>query len=686
MKKLALLALLVSIGIGILLITIYTPIIKAQNIQVNDIFLTTYVQSANVGELISLKLESTNEEDTKVFIPLTANVQYQGGNGGSGALQYDEVNHQIIVDWPSEETRSTNFDLFVTAEGDFSTKAYSIREDSAVESAPIYIQTNSNETEESLEDPTDEVIDSSVSEESQMPEPSTEHEESTTEESIEISIDETIDIEKSEVETVEEETLPQVTGTWGDVPWEWDDSTATITLQGGNAGTVATAPWKTYTEVQRIIAEETVVLQANASSLFASLRSLTYLEVSSFDTSQVTNLSFLFQGCSSLEVLNLNGWDTSRVGTINRTFHDMPSLIELDISSWDMMSAWDSSVNSWFIYGASNLRTIHLGEKTTFLSLSSSSRPVFIASAPSEEYTGNWIYLKDQNGNPIEERVATTRTNLLHTFYDGSKPGTYTLEKWRTIEINPIDNNGNLVGAKQTLRGGYFEDYEIIPPSILGWSFDLSDKDLTGRFSTEQSEVNLVYRLNDATVLDPLNPEEEINPEQMPELAEELESFRIDYVPALSFGTQKISNKKEEYYAESLKVDGSIEDRPNFVQISNFDRSTTSWILSVRQESQFHTDDGEELMGAYLSFINAELVSVHDQRTPSEYLDEFELIPGKSSQLIKANTGEGVGTWIYRFGNTESKDNSVKLTVPGNATPSAKEYTTKLTWTISAVP
>ncbi|MCU6167538.1 WxL domain-containing protein, partial [Enterobacter roggenkampii] len=163
------------------------------------------------------------------------------------------------------------------------------------------------------------------------------------------------------------------------------------------------------------------------------------------------------------------------------------------------------------------------------------------------------------------------------------------MEKWRTIEISPIDNTGNLVGAKQTIRGGYFEDYEISPPSILGWTFDHSDEALIGRFTTEQAEVNLVYRLNDATILDPLNPEEEITPEQMPELPETLESFRIDYAPALSFGTQKISNKKEEYYAEALRVDGSIDARPNFVQISNFDRSTTSWSLSIRQESQFHT-------------------------------------------------------------------------------------------------
>ncbi len=233
-----------------------------------------------------------------------------------------------------------------------------------------------------------------------------------------------------EVEKMEENLAQDiVTGTWGSVSWEWNSETSTITLQGGNAGTVAAAPWKTYTNVQSIVVEDTVVLQANAANLFQNLKSLTYIDTLSFDTSQVTTLDFLFADSDSLEVLNLNGWNTSNVTSINRTFHNMTSLVELDISSWNMTNVRNSSANSWFIFEARNLRTIHLGVNTTFLHMGSSSRPVFQSGAPSAEYTGNWLYLKDQNGNDPEERVVTARRTLLNTFYDGSKPGTYVLEK-----------------------------------------------------------------------------------------------------------------------------------------------------------------------------------------------------------------------------------------------------------------
>lgn len=323
--------LLVLAGIGSLLLIVCTPIIKAQNIQADDLSLSTYAQSVNVGDFVEVNVESTNEEDIKVFIPLSANVQYQGGNGGSGSVQYDEVNHQIIVDWPSKGTKNTNFDLLVSSEGDFSTKAYSIRQDSAVESAQLYIQTNSNETEEMFEESAEnEVLDSSVTDESQTTEPSTENESSSEEEAVENIIDETIDTEESEVGNVEEEFSSLVTGNWGNVPWEWDESTATITLQGGNAGTVDTAPWKVYNNVEKIIVQEIVSLPRTSSSLFSRLRNLREIENSTnFDTSSVTTMFQMFYQCTSLIEIDISNWDTSMIGNFNQVFNGATSLQKL---------------------------------------------------------------------------------------------------------------------------------------------------------------------------------------------------------------------------------------------------------------------------------------------------------------------------------------------------------------------
>lgn len=486
-------------------------------------------------------------------------------------------------------------------------------------------------------------------------------------------------------DSVEEEFVSQDTGIWGDVSWEWDEEMATLTLQGGNAGTVTAAPWKTYTEVQRIIVEDKVMLQSNAANLFSNLASLIYIDALSFDTSQVTTMDFLFANCTSISVLDLNGWDTRNVRTVNRTFHNMPDLVELDLSSWNTTNLSTVSTNSWFLFEARNLRTIHLGENTTFLHMGSGS-PRFPSEAPSSEYTGNWHYANDPFGNQVQERVITPRSTLLATFYDGTRPGKYTLEKWWTIEINSVDAKGGFVADKQTIRGGYFEAFEIVPQSVLGWHFYRSDRPLKGSFTEETGEVNLFYRLNNATILDPVNPEGEIEPEFMPEFPEDLKSFRIDFVPMILFGSQRIAIQDQVYYAEPLKIAGSQEMRPNFVQVSNFDRAIASWNLSVRQETQFQTDQEGYLAGAVLSFSNAEVISVHSQKTPDNYSREVDLIPEETSQLFKVDAGQGAGTWIYRLGNSGTMFESVKLSVPGNAAPSAKKYKTTLVWTISIIP
>ncbi len=483
----------------------------------------------------------------------------------------------------------------------------------------------------------------------------------------------------------DERFVSQDTGIWGDVSWEWDEEMATLTFQGGNAGTVAAAPWKTYSSVQKIIVQDRITLQSNAANLFSNLTSLTYVDALSFDTSQVTAMDFLFANCTSLSVLNLNGWDTRNVRTVNRTFHNMTDLVELDLSSWNTTNLASVSTNSWFIFEARNLRTIHLGENTTFLHMGSSS-PRFPSEVPSNEYTGNWVHTKDQFGNQVEERVVVPRSSLLSAFYDGSQPGTYVLGKWQTITINPIDQKGNFLTEKQTIRGGYLEDYSIIPPSVLGWHFDYSDWPLQGRFTGETTEVNLFYRLNETSILDPINPEVEITPELMPELPKETQSFRIDFVPTILFGTQKITIHEQEYYAGALKINGSNEERPNFVQVSNFDRTISSWTLSVRQESQFQTSEGDLLLGASLSFKNAELISIHDQKVPNDYPTQVELVPEETSLLFKTIAEEGAGTWIYRFGDSKTMSESIQLTVPESTMPNSKEYNTTIIWTISAIP
>ncbi|MDE7253586.1 MAG: BspA family leucine-rich repeat surface protein [Acetatifactor sp.] len=65
-------------------------------------------------------------------------------------------------------------------------------------------------------------------------------------------------------------------------------------------------------------------------------RRLTSLDLSSFDTHNVTNMSHMFHGCTNLTSLNLSSFDTSNVTTMEYMFSNCQNLASLDLSSFDM--------------------------------------------------------------------------------------------------------------------------------------------------------------------------------------------------------------------------------------------------------------------------------------------------------------------------------------------------------------
>ena len=70
--------------------------------------------------------------------------------------------------------------------------------------------------------------------------------------------------------------------------------------------------------------------------MFDGCSSLSSLDLSSFDTSNVTRMDYMFLGCSSLSSLDLSNFDNSSVTTMNNMFNGCSSLSNLDLSNFDM--------------------------------------------------------------------------------------------------------------------------------------------------------------------------------------------------------------------------------------------------------------------------------------------------------------------------------------------------------------
>ncbi len=72
------------------------------------------------------------------------------------------------------------------------------------------------------------------------------------------------------------------------------------------------------------------------SSMFSDCLSLTSLDVSNFDTKKVTTMSWMFQSCTTLTSLDLSNFDTSQVIDMAFMFSGCANLINLNVSSFNI--------------------------------------------------------------------------------------------------------------------------------------------------------------------------------------------------------------------------------------------------------------------------------------------------------------------------------------------------------------
>ena len=89
--------------------------------------------------------------------------------------------------------------------------------------------------------------------------------------------------------------------------------------------------------------------------MFRDCSSLKSLNLSNFNTSQVTNMHKMFSSCSSLKSLNLSNFNTEQVIDMCSMFNECSSLTSLDLSNFN---AGQRTGTLGMFWGCSNLRTI----------------------------------------------------------------------------------------------------------------------------------------------------------------------------------------------------------------------------------------------------------------------------------------------------------------------------------------
>ena len=101
----------------------------------------------------------------------------------------------------------------------------------------------------------------------------------------------------------------------------------------------------------------------NMRGMFYHLSNLTTLDLSNFDTSRVTNMSFMFSGVSNLTTLDLSNFDTSKVTNMSNMFSATPKLTTLDLSNFNTSNVTDMS---HMFHDMSSLTSLNLSNFDTF--------------------------------------------------------------------------------------------------------------------------------------------------------------------------------------------------------------------------------------------------------------------------------------------------------------------------------
>ncbi len=113
-----------------------------------------------------------------------------------------------------------------------------------------------------------------------------------------------------------------------------------------------------------------IYMNSDSAYIFYGMQGVTSLDLSHFDTSNVTNMYAMFYGMERLTSLNVTSFDTSKVTNMYNMFANLVSITTLDISSFDTSKVTNMG---YMFYSMSEATTIYVGSNWSTSAVTQSS-------------------------------------------------------------------------------------------------------------------------------------------------------------------------------------------------------------------------------------------------------------------------------------------------------------------------
>ena len=177
--------------------------------------------------------------------------------------------------------------------------------------------------------------------------------------------------------------------------------------------------------------------------MFKYCYKLTTLDVSNWNTSNVTDMSDMFVECNELKTLDVSKWDTSKVTDMSGMFFDCGVLSTLDVSKWDTSKVADMS---WMFCGCHKLTSLDVSKWNT-----------------SKVTDMSWMFEECNSLTTLDvSKWDTSKVTDMYTMFKECKSlTTLDVSKWRTSNVTDMAFMFNDCNSLTTLDVSKFDTSNV---------------------------------------------------------------------------------------------------------------------------------------------------------------------------------------------------------------------------------
>ena len=219
----------------------------------------------------------------------------------------------------------------------------------------------------------------------------------------------------------------------------------------------------------------TIAKVDDISRMFSGCSSLTALDLSKFNTSQVKKMIWTFKDCSSLTKLDLSSFDTSNVIDMNGMFNNCSNLKELDLRSFVI----DPNIDKGYMLDElDKLNTLKLG-KSTYINDTHLNTP------------GTWVNIGNGNEDAPQANNKYLSEDLIAHAHDIL--GDTYIRPGSPITISYLDTSKRSIAPDISLKGKIGADYKVTAKTIPGYIVKEVPDNATGVFTDQPQNVEFIY-------------------------------------------------------------------------------------------------------------------------------------------------------------------------------------------------